>query len=72
MDRQVGLSSRAMAKRIASPDTGTQWDEYAVEYEMNGETFTYEARDETEARIVRAAVNGRLMVRSVFETPWAT
>jgi hypothetical protein len=47
-----------------------QHTEYAVEYEVDGDTFMYEAEDEDDARRVRAAVDGRLLVRQVFEATW--
>lgn len=47
-----------------------EYIEWAVEYEADGQTFVYEADSEADARTVRAAVDGRLMAKQVFETSW--
>jgi len=49
----------------------SEHQEWAVDYEVDGEPFMYRATDEEDARRVRAALDGTLFVRTVFEMCWA-
>lgn len=61
-----------MAKRIKGLEVETEYMEYAVEYDLNGETFVTEpVDDEGMARLMRCALYGRVLTRYVFETAWA-
>lgn len=60
-----------MAKRIRGLEAEADYTEWAVEYEVNGEAYTYEAKDEAEARAIAGKHGGRVLVRCVFETSWA-
>jgi hypothetical protein len=61
-----------VAKRIKELEIEAEYTEYAVEYSINGEDgFLISCDDEEEARQYRAALDGRIVMRSVFETSWA-
>lgn len=60
-----------MAKQIKELDVAAEYTEWAVEYTLDGELCGFEADDENDARLIQAAVGGKLLVRKVFETTWA-
>jgi hypothetical protein len=51
--------------------TDRDWNEFAVEYEVEGVDYLYECgEDETEARTVAETLGGGVLTRRVFETSW--
>lgn len=60
-----------MARKINELLIEDQFEEYGVEWELNGETFVTEADSEDEARLYRAMLGGKLLTRTVFVSEWA-
>lgn len=59
-------------KRINGQTIEAEYVEYAVIYSINGEPgFLIECKDEEEARLYRATLDGEIKARKVFETSWA-
>lgn len=65
-----------MAKQIKGGngqvlDVEAEYVEFGVEYDLDGETFVTQSESEDDARLMRACLNGTLVVRTVYETAWA-
>lgn len=60
-----------MSKKINGLDITTEFLEYGVEYDLNGETFVQVCDDEEDARFFRAVLQGTVVSRRVYETAWA-
>jgi hypothetical protein len=52
-------------------EVAAEFTEHGVEYDLDGETFVTLAANEEDARLMRAALKGLLVVRTVYETAWA-